>query len=139
MLAILCSLTVAAVILEGPDNLPGKLFYLQTRSALLNVTSVGFLGLVLMYFAAINLSGPTLATIMTMIGFSFFGNTLYNSVPVIIGILAGTIYVVVVDVTASWHGGMDLYNNGFAGGLTASLIISVILWLNANRILEDFA
>jgi len=65
---------------------------------------------------------------MTMIGFSFFGNTLYNSVPVIIGILAGTIYVVVVDVTASWHGGLALYNNGFAGGLTPSLIISVILW-----------
>lgn len=90
MLAILCSLTVASVILEGPDNLPGKLFYLQTRSALLNVTSVGFLGLVLMYFAAINLSGPTLATIMTMIGFSFFGNTLYNSAPAIIGVFLAT-------------------------------------------------
>lgn len=90
MLVILCSLTVAAVILEGPDNLPGKLFYLQTRSALLNVASVGFLGLVLMYFAAINLCSPTLASIMTMMGFSFFGNTLYNSAPAIIGVFLAT-------------------------------------------------
>jgi hypothetical protein len=100
MLVILCSLTLAGVILEGPEDLLGKLLLLQTRGArlisdftvhgvglaLLNVASVGFLGLVLVYFAAINLSGPTLATIMTMMGFSFFGNTLYNSVPVIIGV-----------------------------------------------------
>ena len=100
MLVILCSLTLAGVILEGPEDLLGKLLLLQTRGArlisdftvhgvglaLLNVASVGFLGLVLVYFAAINLSGPTLATIMTMMGFSFFGNTLYNSTPVIIGV-----------------------------------------------------
>lgn len=100
MLVILCSLTVTGVILEGPKDLIGKLLLLQTRSArlvndftthgvglaLLNVASVGFLGLVLVYFASINLSGPTLATIMTMMGFSFFGNTLYNSIPVIIGV-----------------------------------------------------
>lgn len=100
MLFILCSLTLVAVILEGPENLLGKLLQLQTQSArlindfttygvglaLFNVVSVGFLGLTLVYFASINLSGPTLATIMTMMGFSFFGNTLFNSIPIIAGV-----------------------------------------------------
>ncbi|TAH56067.1 MAG: DUF1576 domain-containing protein [Sphaerochaeta sp.] len=29
---------------------------------------------------------------------------------IFIGLLVGAIHVIVVDVTASWHGGMDLYN-----------------------------
>jgi len=90
MLVILCSLAVAGVIIEGWENLPGKFLLLQTRSALLNVASVGFLGLVLVYFEAINLCSPTLALIMTMMGFSFFGNTLYNSASAIIGVFLAT-------------------------------------------------
>ncbi|MFA5698988.1 MAG: DUF1576 domain-containing protein, partial [Sphaerochaeta sp.] len=100
MLIVLCALVLAAVLIEGPENLLGKLLILQTKNArlindftthgvglsLLNVASVGFLGLTLVFFASINLSGPTLATIMTMMGFSFFGNTLYNSIPVIFGV-----------------------------------------------------
>lgn len=100
MLVVLCALVLAAVLIEGPDNLLGKLIILQTENArlindftthgvglsLLNVASVGFLGLTLVFFASINLSGPTLATIMTMMGFSFFGNTLYNSIPIILGV-----------------------------------------------------
>jgi len=31
---------------------------------------------------------------------------------------------------------MNLYNNGFAGGLTAALIISVIQWYRTNK--EEF-
>jgi hypothetical protein len=38
-----------------------------------------------------------------------------------------------VEQTASWHGGLDLYNNGFAGGLTAALIYAVIEWYRSNR------
>jgi hypothetical protein len=30
--------------------------------------------------------------------------------------------------TAPWHGGLNLYNNGFAGGLTATLLVSIITW-----------
>ncbi|TAH56066.1 MAG: DUF1576 domain-containing protein [Sphaerochaeta sp.] len=37
-----------------------------------------------------NLCSPTLASIMTMMGFSFFGNTLYNSAPAIIGVFLAT-------------------------------------------------
>lgn len=46
----------------------------------------------------------------------------------IIGFIAGFLHLVIVDRTGVWHGGMDLYNNGFAAGLTATLIVSIIEW-----------
>ncbi|HKK49833.1 MAG TPA: DUF1576 domain-containing protein [Alkalispirochaeta sp.] len=30
--------------------------------------------------------------------------------------------------SGGWHGGLALYNNGFAGGLTATLVASVMEW-----------
>jgi hypothetical protein len=50
-----------------------------------------------------------------------------------IGVIAGFTHLVMVEQTASWHGGLDLYNNGFAGGLTAALIYAVIEWYRSNR------
>ncbi len=50
-----------------------------------------------------------------------------------IGFLAGFLHLVLVSQTGSWQGGMNLYNNGFAGGLTAALIIAVIQWYKNNR------
>jgi hypothetical protein len=52
---------------------------------------------------------------------------------IIAGFLAGFIHLIMVLQTGAWHGGMNLYNNGFAGGLTATLIISVIQWYRNNR------
>jgi hypothetical protein len=49
------------------------------------------------------------------------------------GIVAGFIHLLIVERTAAWHGGMNLYNNGFAGGLTATLLITVIEWYRSNR------
>ncbi len=57
---------------------------------------------------------------------------------VIIGIISGFIHLTMVETTGSWHGGFDLYNNGFAGGLTATLVITVIHWYQNTRIKEDF-
>ncbi len=57
---------------------------------------------------------------------------------VIAGLLAGFMHLVMVEVTASWHAGLDLYNNGFAGGLTASLFIAILQWYKTNRPKEDF-
>lgn len=54
------------------------------------------------------------------------------------GMIAGFIHLVMVETTAAWHGGLNLYNNGFAGGLTASLIIGVLHWYRTNRSQEDF-
>ena len=49
------------------------------------------------------------------------------------GIVAGFIHLVMVERTGSWHGGIDLYNNGFAGGLTAALLVSVIEWYRSSQ------
>ena len=57
---------------------------------------------------------------------------------ILAGIIAGFIHLFMVETTASWHGGLDLYNNGFAGGLTASLIMAVMQWYKTNRPKEDF-
>lgn len=51
----------------------------------------------------------------------------------VIGIIAGFLHLVMVERTAAWHGGMDLYNNGFAGGLTAALLVAIIEWYRTNR------
>jgi len=49
------------------------------------------------------------------------------------GLVAGFLHLVMVERSASWHGGFDLYNNGFAGGLTATLVIAVIEWYRSNK------
>lgn len=68
-------------------------------------------------------SGPLLAAL--------FATTLApiaGKFGVISGIIAGFLHLLMVMRTAPWHAGFDLYNNGFAGGLTAALIIAVIEW-----------
>ena len=49
------------------------------------------------------------------------------------GLAAGCVHLLMVERTGAWHGGIDLYNNGFAGGLTAALFISVIEWFRSSR------
>lgn len=48
------------------------------------------------------------------------------------GMTAGFLHLVVVERTNSWHGGMNLYNNGFASGLAATLIVSVMGWYKSR-------
>ena len=50
-----------------------------------------------------------------------------------VGFLAGFVHLMMVERTGAWHNGMNLYNNGFAGGLTATLFVAVIEWYRANR------
>lgn len=72
--------------------------------------------------------GPILAAIfVTTLGplAGAFGKTT--------GIIAGFIHLTLVLQTGSWHGGMNLYNNGFAGGLTAAFIVAVIQWYRSNK------
>lgn len=49
------------------------------------------------------------------------------------GIIAGFIHLVMVERTGAWHLGINLYNNGFAGGLTATLLVAIIEWFRSNR------
>jgi len=60
-----------------------------------------------------------------------FGTTLAplaGEFGILAGILAGILHLVLVERSGAWHGGMNLYNNGFSAGLTATLIVSLIEW-----------
>lgn len=50
-----------------------------------------------------------------------------------IGFAAGFVHLLIVERSAAWHGGLDLYNNGFAGGLTATLFVAIIQWIKALK------
>jgi hypothetical protein len=50
-----------------------------------------------------------------------------------LGIVAGFIHLVMVLQTGAWHAGISLYNNGFAGGLTAVLLVAIIDWWRTNQ------
>jgi hypothetical protein len=51
----------------------------------------------------------------------------------LVGLLAGAVHLTLVMRTAAWFGGLNLYNNGFAGGLTATLFVSLITWWSSWR------
>lgn len=51
----------------------------------------------------------------------------------IAGLVSGFIHLSLVLRTASWHGGLDLYNNGFSGGLTATFVMAVINWYTTAK------
>jgi len=51
---------------------------------------------------------------------------------ILTGLVAGFVHLALVHQTGSWQGGMNLYNNGFAGGLTAAFIVSVITWYRSK-------
>jgi len=46
----------------------------------------------------------------------------------LLGAFAGIIHLMLVMRTGAWHASLNLYNNGFAGGLTATLFVAVISW-----------
>jgi hypothetical protein len=72
--------------------------------------------------------GPVLAAI--------FGTTLAplaGQFGIFPGILAGFIHLFMVLQTGGWQGGVNLYNNGFSGGLTATIIIALIQWHRSNK------
>ncbi|MEA1910610.1 MAG: DUF1576 domain-containing protein [Spirochaetota bacterium] len=76
--------------------------------------------------------GPLLAAL--------FGTTLAplaGQFGILTGIIAGFIHLIMVMQTGAWQGGMNLYNNGFAGGITAAMIVAVIQWYRSSK--EDFS
>lgn len=130
----------------------------------LNMGIMGLLtvGLVVALGATVN--GPVLAAIFTIVGFSAFGKHIKNSVPVvlgviigavylgldlsstgivisilfattiapiagaygpIIGVLAGILHLAVVTNIGMVHGGINLYNNGFSGGIVAGFLVPI--------------
>lgn len=62
---------------------------------------------------------------------SLFGTTLAplaGEFGIPVGVVAGFLHLVIVLRSGEWHAGIGLYNNGLAGGLTATLLVSVIQW-----------
>jgi len=89
---------------------------------------VGVLGATLVYGKAPNAPGPLLALL--------FGTTLAplaGEFGPLVGIVAGFLHLSLVEQTAAWHGGLDLYNNGFAAGLVATFLFAMIEWIRSNK------
>ena len=90
--------------------------------------AVGVITATLVFGKSLTAPGPVLALL--------FGTTLAPLAGEFgpwVGMAAGFVHLIMVERTASWHGGMDLYNNGFAGGLTAAFFVAVIEWRRSNK------
>lgn len=95
--------------------------------------AIGVLLATLLFGKSPSAPGPLLAIL--------FGTTLApiaGQFGIIAGICAGMVHLVMVEATGLWHGGLDLYNNGFAGGLTATLFVAILQWYKTNSAQEDF-
>lgn len=134
----------------------------------LTLINMGIMGLIGMSFVCLiggQFNGAVIAGLLTLCGFSAFGNHPKNSVPVMVGVfvaaitnvwdkdsvamvitglfattlapiagvhgwwagsIAGFIHTSVVMNIGYLHGGVNLYNNGFAGGIVASVFVPVI-------------
>ena len=67
---------------------------------------------------------------------ALFGTTLApiaGGFGAIAGVVAGFIHLSVVMSSGAFHGGMNLYNNGFAGGLVATMLVPVLSVLKNRR------
>lgn len=88
----------------------------------------GIVAATVVFGKPLNDPGPMLAAL--------FGTTLAplaGEFGPIAGILAGFLHLAVVVRSAAWHGGMNLYNNGFSGGLVATLFMAVLEWHRSNK------
>lgn len=126
--------------------------------------NMGIMGLICILYVIISggtFNGPIIAGILTVVGFSAFGNHPMNSIPILIGvylassinvldkssttviisalfgttiaplagaygwllgIIAGFLHLSVVTNVIQLHGGINLYNNGLAGGIVAAIL-----------------
>lgn len=124
------------IIIKAPFNGPviGGLFTVIGFAAfgkhLRNSWSlvVGVIIACLLYGKALNAPGPVLAFLfVTTLA------PLSGEFGPLIGMAAGFVHLSLVERSAAWHGGLDLYNNGFAGGLTATLFIAIIQWFKGTQ------
>jgi hypothetical protein len=90
--------------------------------------AVGVAAATLIFGKSLTAPGPILALL--------FGTTLAplaGEFGPLVGLTAGFLHLLMVERTAAWHGGLDLYNNGFAGGLVATFMVAIIEWIRSNR------
>lgn len=90
---------------------------------LLGVTLIGYINSYDMSATSViiaGLFGTTIAPIAGRYGF-------------LMGVLAGGLHLTVVSNTSYLHGGINLYNNGFAGGFVAALMIPLLEAVHYHR------
>ncbi|MFO7729974.1 MAG: DUF1576 domain-containing protein [Spirochaetia bacterium] len=90
--------------------------------------ALGVIAATLLFGKSLTAPGPVLALL--------FGTTLAplaGEFGMYVGFAAGFTHLLIVERTAAWHGGLDLYNNGFAGGLTATFFVAIIEWIDSNK------
>ena len=81
-------LQVSVAILTSPANLLTDYIQLSNLGAtLLNVGVMTLLSLGLIKLSKAAFTGVVIAAVFTMLGFSFFGKNLYNTIPIVLGVL----------------------------------------------------
>ena len=135
------------------------------KSVYINLAVLCAFGTTVTLVLGAELNGPTLAGILTMMGFGSLGKHIRNVVPIVIGaalsahvnnwdpsepanilailfssglapiagafgpvwgIIAGFLHVNVANYIGDLNQGLNLYNNGFAGGLVALFLLPII-------------
>lgn len=175
----LCRLPVWAVwagyrmLLHTSGRAPSD--YLRMFGPAPVLVNTGVNGLISMSFILLgggDLNGPTIGGILTVMGFSAFGKHAANIVPVMAGVLLGSIlthwnlsdpsvqlaclfcttlapisgyfgwpygvlagflHASVVLCTSTPVAGMNLYNNGFSGGLVAIVLYPILISIANHR------
>lgn len=75
------------IILQSPSNLVTDYFELASfGSAFFNSGLLTLVSLTMAYSQKVRISGPLIASIFSVSGFSFFGKNIYNSIPIILGV-----------------------------------------------------
>lgn len=151
-------------------NYPGRLVtdYVLLEGFPVTLINMGLCGILAILYILLmkgDLNGPTLAGVLTIVGFSAFGKHPKNIFPIFLGVylgsltqiwsindpsivlaalfgtalapiagefgwkygvIAGFLHSAVVSNVGILYGGLNLYNNGFAGGIVAALMVPVI-------------
>ncbi len=143
---------------------------------MLNVGIMGLISLFALALLNIQINGPVMGGILTVMGFGAFGKHPRNAIPVMtgafiatlitpaysldevgmaiailfvtalspiagrygffIGIIAGFLHIIITPLAYLFQGGFDLYNNGFAAGFVAAMMIPFIEALSKDKMKE---
>lgn len=134
-------------------------------ASLLNVAIMGYISVSLILVLNLQMNGPVMSGVLTVMGFGAFGKHPRNAIPVMfgawlavaltnytldsvgmviallfvtavspiagrygpfVGIIAGMMHILITPYALRFQGGFDLYNNGFAAGFAAALLIPIV-------------
>ncbi len=139
---------------------------------MLNVGLLGLISLLFLMILGIEINGPVMGGILTVMGFGAFGKHVKNVIPVMtgavlatlvspvysldavgmsiavlfvtalapiagrfgffVGVLAGFIHIIITPLAYEFQGGFDLYNNGFAAGFVAAMLVPFLEAITKN-------